>query len=153
MTLKLTGVSPRSQLVPPPGGLLHRSGDRVWITTPPLGRRGGPPTKPAVELAYQGPVRDVSLDPPRAVAGVRLMQSGDASPLRIELLKPDGSAEPLVSGERARVKPQWGSWLLLPTVPDRPAVVAREVRVATDPALKRMEIWAVADGALGNESK
>jgi hypothetical protein len=145
LTLKLTGVSERSRLDAPPGGRLYRKGNQAWITTPRIGRRGAAMPKPPLKLLYQGPVKDVTLDRPHAVAGVRLMQEGGAAPLRIELVKPDGSAEPLVSDERARVKPQWGCWLLFPTVPDRPAVIAREVRVAPDPALKRMEIWVLTD--------
>jgi hypothetical protein len=145
LTLKLTGLSEGSRLDAPPGGHLYRKGDQAWITTPWLGRRGASMPKPLVKLAYQGPVKNVTLDPPLAVAAVRLMQEGGAAPLRIELVKPDGKAEPLVSGEGARVKPQWGCWLLFPTVPDRPSVVSKQVRVAPDPALKRMEVWVLAD--------
>lgn len=145
LTLKLTGLSEQSALAAPPGGRLYRKGDRAWITTPRLGRRGPGGPGPSPRLVYEGPVQNVVLDRPLAIAAVRLMQAGEAAPLRVELVAPDGTAEPLVSGERARVKPQWGTWLLLPTVPDRPAVVAKAIRAAADPALGRMEVWAIAD--------
>ena len=149
LTLKLTGMSENSKLIAPEGGSLYRQGTTVWVTSPLVGQQGSPPPKPALKLVYQGPVKNVTFDSPQSLAAVRLMQVGETSPLKIEWVSPDGKTESLVAGEKARVKPQWGVWLLFPTIPDRPSVLAREVRVAPDRALQAMEIWAEADGTAG----
>ncbi len=144
LTVKLTGLSKSSQLQAPQGGLLFRKGDEAWITTPALVRAKPSPSKPPLRLVYEGPIKNVTLTHSEAIAAVRLLQAGKAAPLRIDLVKPDGRSEPLLSSEQARVPEQWGCWLLFGTITDRPAVTAKEVRVAPDPALERMEIWALA---------
>lgn len=146
LTVKLSGVSPRSQFKAPAGGVIHRKGGEVWITTPLLGKRGAEPPKPLLKRVYQGPVTNVKFPTPVKVAGVRLQQAGNVlQEMKITLVAPNGMSEELVSAEQAVVKQNWGVWLLYPTVPDRPAVVASEVIVAPDTALKEMEIWALAE--------
>lgn len=146
LTVKLSGVSPRSQFKAPEGGAVYRQGGDVWITTPLLGKRGAEPPKPLLKRVYQGPVANVKFPVPAKIAGVRIQQAGRLMEnLKITLVTPTGSTDELVPADQAAVKQNWGVWLLYPTLPDRPAVLAREVMVTSDPALKEMEIWAATD--------
>jgi Polysaccharide deacetylase len=147
LTLKITGLDERSDLEAPPGGTLYRKGNQAWITTPKLGSRKTGMMKTPLNRVYQGPVQDVAFDGPRAIAGVRLLQQGQVAGLRIDLIQPDGSVVSLLTDEQKKIKDQWGAWLLFPTLPNRPAIIAKGVRVDTDPGLKGMEVWAVEDGA------
>jgi hypothetical protein len=141
LTLKLTGLDERSNLEPPPGGSLYRQGNQAWITTPRLGSKPTGPAKPILKCIYQGPVKDLTFDSPKAIAGVRLLQEGKVAPLRIELVEPDGTVTPLLTEAQTKAREQWGTWLLFPTLPDRPAAIAKGIRVGTDRGLKAMEIW------------
>jgi peptidoglycan/xylan/chitin deacetylase (PgdA/CDA1 family) len=146
LTIKLSGISPRSQFKAPEGGVIHRKGGDVWITTPLLGKRGAEAPKPLLKRIYQGPAVSVKLPSPAKIAGVRLQQAGNLQQdLKITLITPSGTTDELVPPDQEAVKQNWGVWLLYPTVPDRPAVLTKEVIVTPDPALREMEIWATAE--------
>lgn len=145
LTIKLTGLSAKSRFSVPEGVTIHRRGTEAWITTPMLGQRGAEPPLPRIKRIYEGPVTNVTLSAATPIAGVRLQQAGKPVGDRIDitLVRPDGSTVALIPEGKRTIKPAWGIWLLYPTVPDGPAVVAKEVVVAGDPSLKSMEIWAV----------
>jgi len=44
---------------------------------------------------------------------------------------------------RAQLDQNWGNHLYW-VLPDRPAILARELRVTSDPGLSQMEVWAGA---------
>jgi hypothetical protein len=146
LTLKMTGLDERSDLQPPKGGSLYRQGNQAWITTPRLGHPGSGVRKTPLIRVYQGPAENVAFDGPRAIAGVRLLQQGKVGGLRIDLVQSDGNTVSLLKNEQKTIKDQWGTWLLFPTLPDQPVIVAKGVHVGTDPGLKGMEVWAVGDG-------
>lgn len=144
LTLHLSGLSSNAILPPPPGGALYRKGDQAWITTPPLGAPGAPAPKPGIVKVYEGPLQDFTPPHPIALAGIRVLQTGEPKPgftLKIALTAPDGKTTPLVN---ASPGVNWGSWLLYPLVPNRPALLTKSVQISKDPTLSRMEIWALA---------
>lgn len=147
MTLHFSDVDAALKIPIPAGATLYRKGREAWLTTPFLGELGAPAPSPRLERIYSGEVKAVTLEKPRRIAGVRLLQAGSAPKtfaLQIDVVGTDSQVTPLVSPEKAALGSNWGTWLLFPTVPDREAPLAREVRVNADPSLKKMEIWAVA---------
>jgi hypothetical protein len=145
LTLHLVGIPPGTVLVPPAEGTLYRQGDQVWLTTPALSKPGAAPPAPGIVKVYDGTLQDFHPAKPIRVAGVRVLQRGEPKPgfaLKIDIIAPDGKAFPLVNAPPGI---NWGSWLLYPIVPNRPAVAAKSVRINTDPSLVRMEIWALSE--------
>lgn len=148
LTLKISGLSDKTQLKALDGGVLHRQGDTVWLTTPTIGVLGTPPPTPRLKKVYSGEVKNVAFDKPVAIAGVRFLQSGPVANdflLQLEAVTPEGKTESLVSEGKAKIAPGWGAWPLFPTIPDREAVFAEELHVNNDKNLKQMEVWAVAE--------
>jgi peptidoglycan/xylan/chitin deacetylase (PgdA/CDA1 family) len=152
LTIRLDGFSPQTKLTAPDGATLYRDGSRAWITTPRLNTPGVPAPKPALKLVYDGPVTGrVDFDKSIAFAAVRLMQVGVLQPgfaLRIRLQHGD-EAPTLLDLDRVLkwvpLGPNWGRWLLFPSLPDQPASSTTAVELKTDPAFKRLQIYAVAE--------
>jgi hypothetical protein len=145
LTVHLSGVAPAVQFTAPPGGTLYRRGSDVWVTTPRLGLPGAPAPSPKLKCVYRGPVKDITLAMPERVAGVRVLQQGEAKKdftLGLTLVSPDGKDIPLSLPNPGT---NWGAWLLYPIVPNRPAVLAKTIRIHEDPSLSQMEVWAIAD--------
>jgi hypothetical protein len=146
LTLKITGLSKKTTLKAPEGGTLYRQGDTAWLTTPVIGNTGAQLVAPRVHRIYSGDVKNVIWDTPVAIAGVRLRQFGSGSKdfvLKIDAVLPDGNVESVIPGGEAKLGNVWGGWLLYPTIPDRVAPLAKELRVTSDKDLKEMEVWAV----------
>ncbi|MCC2668487.1 MAG: hypothetical protein K0Q72_958 [Armatimonadetes bacterium] len=142
LTVHLTGIAAETKVQPPPGGLVYRKGDQVWLTTPPLGSVP-PDVAPGLQRVYQGPVGAIRLERPHRIAGVRVLQMGKPQPgfrLAVDLLTDLGRTA-LFGQEPGE---NWGSWHLFPTVPEKPAPMASGVEVSADPCLKQMEVWALA---------
>jgi hypothetical protein len=146
LTLKITGLSEKTTLKAPEGGALYRQGDTTWLTTPVIGDPGAKLVAPRVHRIYSGEVKNVTWDTSVAIAGVRLRQFGPGNKefvLKIDVVLPDGTVESIVPGGAAKLGNVWGGWLLFPTVPDRAAPLAKELRVTSDKDLKEMEVWAI----------
>ena len=145
ITIKLSCVDPASKLTPPIGGSLYREKGDVWITTPMIGTAGVPPPKPLLKCVYRGPAQDITLPKPERIAGIRLLQAGESKSgfhLKIDLIAPDGRNQELLNTVPVA---NWGVWQLYPIVPNRPAVLAKSIKVAHDPAFHMMDIWALMD--------
>jgi hypothetical protein len=145
LTLHLVGIAPKTVLPTPVGGRLYRQGTEVWITTPPLGAPGTAPPKPGIVKVYEGSLQDFTPPNPIRLAGVRVLQRGEPKPgfaLKIDLTAPDGTTSTL---SNASPGTNWGSWLLYPIVPNRPALLTKSVHINTDPSLYQMEVWALAE--------
>ncbi|MCW3096603.1 MAG: hypothetical protein JWL77_2221 [Chthonomonadaceae bacterium] len=145
LTLHLVGISPQTVLTSPPGGILYRQGEQVWITTPPLGAPGTAPPKPGIVKVYEGSIQDFTPARPIRLAGVRVLQRGEPKSgfaLKIDLTAPDGKTSSLFNASPGT---NWGSWLLYPIVPNRPALLTKGVHINTDPSLSKMEVWVLAE--------
>ena len=146
LTLKLSGLSDKTQLPAQDAATPTRLGDVAWITTPIIGQMGAQMSQPKLKQIYSGPVVDLSWDEPVKIAGVRLLQSGPVAKdygFKMEAETPDGNSVSLVP-DGAKIADAWGRWLLFPTIPDREAVSARALKVAPDPNLRQMEVWVLA---------
>lgn len=147
LTLHFSGLAPHAKLTAPPGGTLYRKGDEAWLTTPVIGQPGVEAPTPKLERIYQGVVKNVSLEKPRRIAGVRLQQNGAPKAgflLDISAIGPTGTTA-IVPADKATLSSNWGLWNLFPTVPDREAPLATQITVTPDPSLKLMEIWALRE--------
>ena len=146
LTLKLSGLSHKTQLPTQDAATPTRQGDVAWITTPVIGKMGAELPQPKLKKIYDGPIKDLSWDEPVQVAGVRLRQSGPVAKdysFKMDAETPDGKTVSIVP-DNAKIADAWGRWLLFPTIPDRDAVSARALKVAPDPNLRQMEVWALA---------
>lgn len=146
LTLKISGLREQNNLPAQDAATPLRRGDVAWITTPLIGRAGTALPAPRLKKIYSGPLKDLSWENPVKIAGVRLLQSRPvaanlAFKLDIETL--DGQSESLLP-TGAKLSDVWGRWLLFPTIPDREASAARALKVAPDPNLRQMEVWALA---------
>ena len=145
LTVKLNGIAPSSRITPPAGGIIHRQGTTLWITTPFLGQRGSEPPKPLIKRIYKGPAKSITLPQSAAVAGVMLLQTGspkEGFKLHVDLISPGGKTEAIVPKDKETLQAQWGAWLLLPVAPDRAPIFTKEIQITPDPSLGSMEIWA-----------
>ena len=146
LTIKLNGLPAESKLETPPGGVLYRKGSEAWITTPVLGSPGLKPPLPRLKRIYEGPVQNASWSKSEKVACVRILQHGAPKPnfkLKIDLLGQDGKHTQITN---EAVKENWGAWQLYPIVPNRDPILANGIEIIGDPALHRMEVWAVTSG-------
>ena len=147
LTLHFKNWNPRAKLAVPAGAVWYQKGSEAWLTTPVIGKVGANAPTPRLERIYSGEVKNVTLDKARKIAGVRVLQRGGAKAdfaLQIELVGAAGTTN-LVPADKATLGAQWGTWHLFPTVPDREAPVAAEIRVNSDPSLKTMEVWALVE--------
>jgi hypothetical protein len=148
LTLRISGLGEKTNAQIPQGATLLRQGETAWLTTPLIGEAGAPMPAPRVRRVYAGEVKNVSWEKPVAITGVRFRQSGPVAKeyiLNLEAVTPEGRIESLVPEDKAKIAPAWGSWLLFPTIPDRAAPLAKELRVTPDNNLKEMEVWALAN--------
>jgi hypothetical protein len=146
LTIKITGLGDKTNLKAPAGGTLYRQGDTAWLTTPVIGEPGTPAPAPRIRRIYAGEVKNLAWDKPVAIAGVRFLHEGRHAqgPVTVNILKPDGQTETIVSLDKAALEKTWGR-VLNPIVPDRAAIPAKELQVTPDKSLKEMEVWAVAN--------
>jgi len=143
LTIKLSGLVVDSKFPTPAGGTLYRKDGEAWITAPVLGSPDLRPPLPHLKRIYEGPVQNASWPKAEQIACVRLLQHGAPQPgfkLKIDLLARSGVRTALTNDT---LKENWGAWQLFPTIPNRPAVIANSVEINTDPALHKMEVWAV----------
>jgi hypothetical protein len=132
---------------PPPGTLLYRKGNEIWVTTPPLGDDSTPEFLRATP-AFAGPFQEtVSFPEPVRLAAVRVLQQGD----------PEAGFVPEITwvtkdGERGKIpvenilrwvptKSRWGNWLLFPVVPDQQPPLVKELHLKPSPVFRRVEVW------------
>lgn len=145
LTLKISGLSANSKPKTPAGATAYRRGDTLWLTTPLIGEVGAPAPSPRVRRIYDGEVKNLSWDKPVAIAAVRIKRSGAISPgyeLKIRAATPAGETQ-IGAASRAELEKVWG-YQMFATLPDRAAISTKELRVAGDAGLSRMEVWAVA---------
>ncbi|HCE46645.1 MAG TPA: hypothetical protein DET40_24115 [Lentisphaeria bacterium] len=147
LTIRLEGIPESVKLDVPKDGLIYRQGDKVWLTTPALGKPNEAP-KPKVKIGYEGNFApEIKFDKPMKVAAVRLQQSGGFAkgyvPRVVFLLK-DGTRKEF-NVEKVHkwtgFGPRWGGWCLYPLLPEEDAVLADGVEIAPDPAFKKVEVW------------
>jgi hypothetical protein len=149
LTLKLTGIPANASLAAPAGATLYRQGDTAWLTTPLIGLAGADLNKlaaPRIHRIYTGAIKPITWEKPVAIAGVRIRQFGGGAPgfvLKMDITTPNGKTESLLPGGEAKLEPRWGSWILFPTIPDRPAPLAKALNVTPGKDLNDMEVWAV----------
>ena len=146
LTLKLSGLSDKTQLPAQDAATPLRQGDVAWLTTPIIGQTGAELAAPKLKKIYSGPVVNLSWDEPVKIAGVRLLQSGPVAAgyvFKMDAETPDGQTVSVVP-DGAKIENAWGRWLLFPTIPDRDAISARALKVAPDPNLRQMEVWVLA---------
>lgn len=147
LTLHFKNWNPAAKLAVPNGATFYQKGAEAWLTTPVIGKVGANSPSPHLERIYSGKVKTVTLEEPRKIAGVRVLQRGGAKAdfaLSLELVGAAGTTN-LVPPEKAVLGAQWGTWHLFSTWPDREAIAASEVRVNADASLKAMEVWALAE--------
>ncbi len=144
LTIELDGVAEDAVVTAPEGGVLYRSGTKVWLTTPLIGQAGVALPGPALKRVYSGPVSEVTLDAPQEIAGVRLHQMGEAPAefsFDVILEHPDASTEVLAS---ATPGAGWGVWHVFDALPGKDAVLASKVRLsATHESFEALEVWAI----------
>ena len=143
ITFKMKGINAKSEIMAPSGGAMYRKGDEVWITTPVIGVAEAAAPNPHIKRIYEGPVKDVTLEAPAHIAGIRVLQFGEMQAdykLNIGLVTPEGKTVPFVS---TALKSDWGTWLLYPTVPNHPAPMVKGITINSAQGLLKMEIWAV----------
>ncbi len=142
LTIRLEGIPASTMLTPPEGGLLHRRGTTVWVTTPMLGLPGTPAPEPRIKRIFSGPAGVRTFEKPVRLAGVRIFHTGKPeteTPVEAILTLADGAKETL--GPKI-LKPAWGNGhLLLPVLPLRPALEVKSVEVPARPTVQAMEIW------------
>lgn len=146
LTLRMSGLKTASALRAPAGGALYLGGDALYLTTPTIGETGIRPPMPRVRRIYAGEVKNLTWDKPVSIAGVRINRTDhlpDDFQLKIEALTPQGQTESIGHADRVTLDKAWGNQLY-PVLPDRPAVLAKELRITPDPGLSQMEVWAVA---------
>ena len=150
LTLKIKLSRPLKTLPsPPPGALLYRQGDEIWLTTPPLGDDSTPGFLRAKPV-HEGPFQEkILFEKPVRLAGIRILQKGDPGtgfvPEIIWVAK-DGSAGRVPVENVLRwvpTKSRWGNWLLFPVVPDQPAPEIVELNFKPSPVFQKLEIWAI----------
>ena len=150
LTLKISGLDEKTSLQMPPGAMFYRHKNTIWLTTPMIGKAGAPPLSPRVRRIYSGEIKNLVWDKPVAIAGVRIRQFGTGAKdfvLKIDAVTPNGKVESILPKGTEKLREVWGGWNLYPTLPDRPAIVARELRVTRGKDLNEMEVWAVQDAA------
>ena len=150
LTLKIKLTRPLPALpAPPPGALLYRQGDVLWLTTPPI---GGDPTPGFLRAkpAHAGPFQEkVLFDKPVRLAAVRILQQGnpgDGFDPEITWVARDGSTGRVPVENVLRwvpTKSRWGNWLLFPVVPDQPAPEVVELDFKPSRSFKRVEVWTI----------
>ncbi len=144
LTVKLTGIPPASVIAAPPGGLVHRDGNTVWLTTPFLGQPGSPAPFPRVERIYRSFVQDLFFAPAGRIAGIQIHQQGTApDPLVIDLSTETG---PRNFATATGLGSNWGDRKLFAAVPtlgltDLPRTTA--IRITTNNALKELSVWII----------
>jgi hypothetical protein len=146
LTLRLTGISPKAKLVAPEGGTLYRLGDALYVTSPLIGVAGAAAPMPHLMKVYDGPATSVDFVKPMAVAGVTLTVFGSpAAPVTYHVIAKTATG-PQSIGERT-LEAKWtvGSQLC-PLIPSKPAVTATGIDFQSVAEVKRMTVWAVADG-------
>ncbi len=146
LTLKINGLGKKSVLQVPVGGTLYRQGDTAWLTTPMISTPGAAPPIPRLHRIYEGEVKNLVWDKPVALAGVRINRSGRLSAdfaLKIDAITPNGNTENVAAVSHPDLDKSWGNQLY-DVLPNRAAIMARELRVTSDQGLSRMEVWAVS---------
>ena len=95
---------------------------------------------------YAGELKNLVWDKPVALAGVRIRQFGPGSEgfiFKLDTVTPNGKIESLLPGGKSKLKEVWGGWNLYPLLPNRPAVLVKELRVTPGKDLNEMEVWEV----------
>ena len=149
LTLKIKLSRPLDALpAPPPGALVYRQGDQIWLTTPPLGDDSAPGV-PRAKPVHDGPFQEkISFDKPVRLAAVRILQKGDPGAgfvPEITWVAKDGTNGRVPVENVLRwvpTKSRWGNWLLFPVVPDQPAPEIVELNIKPSPAFQKLELWA-----------
>lgn len=144
LTVRLSGIPEKTTLSAPPGGVLHRRGDTVWVTTPVIGQAGSPAPVPGIRQAYAGPPGDIAFDKPCAVAGVAV-QIGHELPVKFAYritLRTAGGEELLVE---KNMPPGWFVGTNFhAVVPHAEAITASGMTLVGQPGIKRVVVWATA---------
>ena len=150
LTLKIKLARPLQTIPsPPPGSLLYRQGDEIWLTTPPLGGDSTPGFLRAKPV-HAGPFKEkISFEKPVRLAAVRILQKGDPGAdfvPEITWVAKDGTTGKVPVENILRwvpTKSRWGNWLLFPVVPDQPAPEIVELNFKPSPAFKKVEVWTI----------
>ncbi|MEI6033558.1 MAG: hypothetical protein WCS65_04645 [Verrucomicrobiae bacterium] len=150
LTLRIKLSRPLEKLpAAPPGALLYRQGDQLWLTTPPVGDDLTPGFLRA-KPAHTGPFQQkITFAQPVRLAAVRILQKGDPGAgfvPEIAWLAKDGSTGKVPVENALRwvpTKSRWGNWLLFPVVPDQPAPEVVELNFNPSPCFKQVEVWTI----------
>jgi hypothetical protein len=151
LTIFLEGIPESVKLDLPKDGLIYRQGDKTWITTPVLGKPN-PIPNPKVKIGYEGSFApEIKFDKPMKVAAIRLQQSGafaQGFTPKITFQLKDGGKKEFYSARIHKwvgTGSRWGFWCLYPLLPDEDAVLANGIELATDPALKKVQVWVLEE--------
>ncbi len=150
LTLRIKLARPLDSLPPaPPGAIVYRQGNDVWVTTPPLGSDATPGFLRAKPV-HAGPFEEKIVLPAAVrLAAVRLLQNGnpgDGFVPEISWVAKDGSKGKVPVENILRwspIKSRWGNWLLFPIVPDQPTPEVVELNFSPSPNFKGVELWSL----------
>ena len=148
-----SGIPEKAALTAPPGGVLHRQGDSVWITTPVIGQAGSPSPVPGLKQVYAGPPGEIKLDKPADIAGVAV-QIGHELPVKFSyriMLK-------TASGERQLVEKQMPAGWFVGTnfhavLPNAEPITASGLTLVPQPGINKVVVWAVEKGEGAKKAK
>jgi len=141
LTVKLTGVNPKTVLLAPPGGVLYRQGSEAWVTSPMIGTAGTRP--PAVHCVYAGKAGSIDLPAGTQVAGITLRINGELPKdftYRVALRTAQGEHD--LPGSALRSGWFSGSQTRI-LLPDEQAIQATGVVAEAFPQVMGMRVWAV----------
>jgi hypothetical protein len=103
-----------------------------------------------VRRLYAGPIKDLTFEQPVRIAAVRLLYTAPPPPdfkVQVDAVMDQGT-QSLVPEGFTNPKGAWHQWMLLSTVPTRPAVPAKGLHVTPEKkSLQAMEVWVVAEAA------
>jgi hypothetical protein len=143
MTVRLSGIPANVPLTAPAGAILHRQGDSVWLTTPPIGEPGAPAPLPHVRQVYAGPPGAIDLGKACEVAAVSV-EIAHELPVKFSYRIVLHTTE----GEHQLVEKNMPAGWFVGTnlhalVPTSAAITATGLTLVPRPGIKKVVVWAI----------
>lgn len=143
LTVRLNGIPANAALTPPPGGVLHRQGDSVWLTTPLIGLAGSPAPSPNLRQVYAGPPGEITLGKACDIAGVAV-QIGRELPVKFSYRIMAHTA----TGERQLAEKIMPAGWFVGTnfhavIPTAAAITATGLTLTPQPGINKVIVWAI----------
>jgi hypothetical protein len=143
LTIRLVGIPADTKLAPPAGGVLHRQGDVVWLTTPTIGKPGAPVPRADLKPIYHGPAGSIQFPAAVEVACVMVQLSGNLEQgfsYKLSLQTKDGDT---VLAEPSFASGWNNSRQLHALLPTREPIRATGFHLPAAPAIQSVTVWAV----------